>query len=139
MGEKFGRSLRHGKTLYSYDVEFEIESYLSHQGDKFARQFDANTYLLATKALDYYDPAFAHDGDLRAALAAARADFLVVSFTTDWRFAPLRSREIVRALVANQRNVSYAEIDCAAGHDSFLLADPVYHAVLTAWFDRIEV
>jgi homoserine O-acetyltransferase len=139
MGEKFGRSLRHGKTLYSYDVEFEIESYLRHQGDKFARQFDANTYLLATKALDYYDPAFAHGGDLSAALAAARADFLVVSFTTDWRFAPLRSREIVHALVANQRNVSYAEIDCAAGHDSFLLADPVYHAVLTAWFDRIEV
>jgi homoserine O-acetyltransferase len=139
MGEKFGRSLRHGKALYSYNVEFEIESYLRHQGDKFARQFDANTYLLTTRALDYYDPALAHGGDLTAALAAARADFLVLSFSTDWRFAPARSREIVRALVENRRKVSYAEIDCAAGHDSFLLADPVYHAVLTAWFDHIEV
>ncbi|MDR0633466.1 MAG: homoserine O-acetyltransferase [Azoarcus sp.] len=138
MGEKFGRSLRHGKAVYSYDVEFEIESYLRHQGDKFAQQFDANAYLLATKALDYYDPAFAHGGDLTAALAAARAAFLVVAFTTDWRFAPARSREIVYALAHNGRDVSYAEIDCAAGHDSFLLDDPQYHAVLTAWFDRIE-
>ncbi|MDR1063210.1 MAG: homoserine O-acetyltransferase [Azoarcus sp.] len=139
MGEKFGRNLRHGKAVYSYEVEFEIESYLRHQGDKFAQQFDANTYLLTTKALDYYDPAFAHGGNLTAALAAARAGFLVVAFTTDWRFAPARSREIVYALAHNGRDVSYAEIDCAAGHDSFLLADPQYHAVLSAWFDRIEV
>ncbi|MDR1228129.1 MAG: homoserine O-acetyltransferase [Azoarcus sp.] len=139
MGEKFGRNLRHGKAVYSYEVEFEIESYLRHQGDKFAQQFDANTYLLTTKALDYYDPAFAHGGNLTAALTAARAGFLVVAFTTDWRFAPARSREIVYALAHNGRDVSYAEIDCAAGHDSFLLADPQYHAVLSAWFDRIEV
>jgi homoserine O-acetyltransferase len=139
MGEKFGRSLRHGKALYSYDVEFEIESYLRYQGDKFAQQFDANTYLLATKALDYYDPALAHDGDLIAALAKARADFLVVSFSTDWRFAPARSREIVYALAQNQHSVCYAEIDCQAGHDSFLLDEPRYHAVLAAWFDRIGV
>ncbi|MDR2030921.1 MAG: homoserine O-acetyltransferase [Azoarcus sp.] len=139
MGEKFGRSLCHGKAVYSYGIEFEIESYLRHQGDKFARQFDANTYLLTTKALDYYDPAFAHGGDLIAALAAAQAGFLVVAFTTDWRFAPARSREIVYALAHNGCDVSYAEIDCAAGHDSFLLADPQYHAVLAAWFDRIEV
>ncbi|MBR0567660.1 homoserine O-acetyltransferase [Azoarcus sp. L1K30] len=139
MGEKFGRSLRHGKAVYSYDVEFEIESYLRYQGDKFAGYFDANTYLLTTKALDYYDPAFAHGGNLSAALAKAEADFLVVSFTTDWRFSPSRSREIVYALLHNQRNVSYAEIDCAAGHDSFLLDEPQYHAVLTAWFDRIKV
>ncbi|MDR3213997.1 MAG: homoserine O-acetyltransferase [Azoarcus sp.] len=139
MGEKFGRNLRHGKAVYSYDVEFEIESYLRYQGDRFAQQFDANTYLLTTKALDYYDPAFAHGGDLTAALAAARADFLVAAFTTDWRFSPARSREIVYALVHNGCSVSYAEIDCPAGHDSFLLADPQYHAVLTAWFDRIEV
>ncbi len=139
MAEKFGRSLRHGKAVYSYDVEFEIESYLRYQGDKFAGYFDANTYLLTTKALDYYDPAFAHGGKLPAALAAARAEFLVVSFTTDWRFAPARSREIVYALLHNRRRVSYAEIDCAAGHDSFLLDEPQYHAVLGRWFDRIEV
>jgi homoserine O-acetyltransferase len=139
MGEKFGRNLRHGKAVYSYEVEFEIESYLRYQGDKFAQQFDANTYLLTTKALDYYDPAFAHGGDLVAALGAARADFLVVAFTTDWRFSPERSREIVYALTHNQRNVSYVEIDCAAGHDSFLLDTPQYHAVLSAWFDRIKV
>ncbi|PLX72568.1 MAG: homoserine O-acetyltransferase [Azoarcus sp.] len=139
MGEKFGRSLRHGKAVYSYDVEFEIESYLRYQGDKFAGFFDANTYLLTTKALDYYDPAFAHAGNLPAALASAEADFLVVSFTTDWRFSPSRSREIVYALLHNRRNVSYAEIDCAAGHDSFLLDEPQYHAVLSAWFERIKV
>ncbi|ANQ87130.1 homoserine O-succinyltransferase MetX [Azoarcus olearius] len=139
MGEKFGRSLRHGKAVYSYDVEFEIESYLRYQGDKFAGYFDANTYLLTTKTLDYFDPAFEHGGNLNAALARASADFLVVSFTTDWRFSPARSREIVYALLHNRRNVSYAEIDCPAGHDSFLLDDPQYHALLSAWFDRIEV
>ena len=139
MGEKFGRALRHGKALFSYDVEFEIESYLRYQGDKFALSFDANTYLLTTKALDYYDPAFEYGGDLKAALAPAKADFLVVAFTTDWRFSPARSREIVYALAHNGCDVSYAEIDCPAGHDSFLLDDQQYHAVLTAWFDRIEV
>ena len=139
MAEKFGRSLRHGKAVYSYDVEFEIESYLRYQGDKFAGYFDANTYLLTTKALDYYDPAFEHGGKLPAALARATAEFLVVSFTTDWRFSPARSREIVYALLHNRRRVSYAEIDCDAGHDSFLLDEPQYHAVLGAWFDRIEV
>ena len=138
MAEKFGRSLRHGKAVYSYDVEFEIESYLRYQGDKFAGFFDANTYLLTTKALDYFDPAFEHGGNLNAALARATADFLVVSFSTDWRFAPERSREIVYALLHNRRNVSYAEIDSAAGHDSFLLDDARYHALMGAWFDRIE-
>ena len=139
MGDKFGRSLRHGKAIYSYDVEFEIESYLRYQGDKFAGFFDANTYLLATKALDYFDPAFEHGGNLLAALARATADFLVVSFTTDWRFSPARSREIVYALLHNRRNVSYAEIESDAGHDSFLLDEAPYHALLTAYFDRIKV
>ncbi|MCK9986890.1 MAG: homoserine O-acetyltransferase/O-succinyltransferase [Azoarcus sp.] len=139
MGDKFGRSLRHGKAIYSYDVEFEIESYLRYQGDKFAGFFDANTYLLATKALDYFDPAFEHGGNLPAALARATADFLVVSFSTDWRFSPARSREIVYALLHNQRNVSYAEIESDAGHDSFLLDEAQYHALLTAYFDRIKV
>ncbi|MCC4113760.1 homoserine O-acetyltransferase [Aromatoleum toluclasticum] len=139
MGDKFGRSLRHGKAIYSYDVEFEIESYLRYQGDKFAGFFDANTYLLATKALDYFDPAFEHGGNLPAALSRATADFLVVSFSTDWRFSPARSREIVYALLHNQRNVSYAQIESDAGHDSFLLDEAQYHALLTAYFDRIKV
>ena len=139
MDQKFGRSLRHDKPVFSYDVEFEIESYLRYQGDKFAGYFDANTYLLTTKALDYYDPAFDYDGDLVAALGRAKADYLVVSFTTDWRFAPSRSREIVYALMHSDRRVSYAEIDCPAGHDSFLLDDAQYHAVLRAYIDNIEI
>ena len=139
MAEKFGRSLRHGRNTYSYDVEFEIESYLRYQGDKFAGYFDANTYLLTTRALDYFDPAFPYGGNLPAALARASANFLVISFTTDWRFSPARSLEIVYALLHNRRNVSYAEIDCPAGHDSFLLDEPRYHGLLSAWFGRIEV
>ena len=139
MAEKFGRDLRHGKQVFSYDVEFEIESYLRHQGKKFADFFDANTYLLTTKALDYFDPAFDFGGNLPAALARAQAGFLVVSFSTDWRFPPARSREIVYALLHNRRSVSYAEISSSAGHDSFLLDDPHYHGVLSAYFERIEV
>jgi homoserine O-acetyltransferase len=139
MAEKFGRALRHGITRYSYDTEFEIESYLRYQGDKFARFFDANTYLLTTRALDYYDPAADYGGDLAAAFARAEAAFLVVAFTTDWRFSPARSREIVSALVHSEKDVCYAEIDSKAGHDSFLLEHPRYHAVLRAYFNRIEV
>lgn len=139
MDEKFGRRLRGGARKFSYEVDFEVESYLRYQGDKFAGLFDANTYLLATKALDYFDPAFEYDGDLAAALARAKADFLVVSFSTDWRFSPARSREIVSALMRNRRNVSYAEIESAAGHDSFLLDDAQYHGVLRAYFGNIQV
>ncbi|MDR3159415.1 MAG: homoserine O-acetyltransferase [Zoogloeaceae bacterium] len=139
LAEKFGRRMRHGAHRFNYEVEFEIESYLRHQGDKFAEIFDANTYLLATKALDYFDPAFDYAGDLRAALARARADFFVASFTTDWRFAPEKSREIVYALLHNGLNVSYAEIDCDAGHDSFLLATPHYHATLAAYLRGITL
>jgi len=139
MAEKFGRALRHGIMRYSYDIEFEIESYLRYQGDKFARFFDANTYLLTTRALDYYDPAADYGGDLAAAFARAEAAFLVVAFTTDWRFSPARSREIVSALVHSGKDVCYAEIDSKAGHDSFLLEHPRYHAVLRAYFNRIEV
>jgi homoserine O-acetyltransferase len=139
MAEKFGRALRHGIMRYSYDIEFEIESYLRYQGDKFARFFDANTYLLNTRALDYYDPAADYGGDLAAAFARAEAAFLVVAFTTDWRFSPARSREIVSALVHSEKDVCYAEIDSKAGHDSFLLEHPRYHAVLRAYFNRIEV
>ncbi|MCL4680351.1 MAG: homoserine O-acetyltransferase [Rhodocyclaceae bacterium] len=138
MAEKFGRRLRQGDLKFSYDVDFEIESYLRYQGDKFAGYFDANTYLITTKALDYFDPARDYGGDLAAALARASADFLVVSFSTDWRFAPERSREIVYGLVHNRLDVSYAEIESIAGHDSFLLDDPRYHAVMRAYFEGIE-
>jgi len=139
MGEKFGRQLRHGEHQFSYDVDFEVESYLRYQGDKFAGFFDANTYLITTKALDYFDPAFAYNDDLAAALARAKADFFVASFSTDWRFAPARSREIVFALLHNRRRVAYAEIDCDSGHDSFLLDDAHYHAVLRAYLENISI
>ncbi len=139
MDEIFGRNLRNGEHSFSYGVDFEVESYLRYQGDKFAGFFDANTYLLTTKALDYFDPAYAYGGDLAAAFARARASFLVASFTTDWRFSPARSREIVFALMHNRRRVAYAEIDCDAGHDSFLLDDAHYHAVLRAYLENIKV
>ena len=137
MADKFGRSLRSGKLGYSYDIEFEIESYLRYQGDKFAGYFDANTYLLMTKALDYFDPSREYDDDLNKAFAPARANFLVLSFTTDWRFAPERSRAIVKALLHNRRNVSYAEITSTHGHDSFLMRHEQYHDVMRAYLDRI--
>jgi homoserine O-acetyltransferase len=138
MEEKFGRALRSAELAYStQEIEFQIESYLRYQGDKFSEYFDANTYLLITRALDYFDPARAHGNDLSAALAAAKAKFLVVSFTTDWRFSPQRSREIVKALLDNRRDVSYAEIDAPHGHDAFLLEDPRYLAVVRAYFARV--
>jgi homoserine O-acetyltransferase/O-succinyltransferase len=139
MMEKFGRALRSGAIQFHFDVDFEVESYLRHQGDKFTEYFDANTYLLITRALDYFDPAAAHGDDLSAALAPARARFLVVSFTSDWRFSPERSREIVKALLDNRLDVSYAEIDAPHGHDAFLLEDARYHALVRAYFDRIFV
>ncbi|MDZ4254130.1 MAG: homoserine O-acetyltransferase [Sulfuritalea sp.] len=138
MAEKFGRRLRVGAGSYGFDVEFEIESYLRYQGDKFAGVFDANTYLRMTKALDYFDPALDFDDDLARALARARAGFLVVAFTTDWRFSPERSREIVHAMVHNGQDVAYAEIDSAHGHDSFLMDEPHYHAVVTNYLKRIK-
>jgi homoserine O-acetyltransferase len=139
MAEKFGRALRTGSIKFNFDVEFEIESYLRYQGDKFSEYFDANTYLRITKALDYYDPAADFGGDLARALARAQAAFLVVSFTSDWRFSPARSREIVKALVHNRRDVSYAEIDAPHGHDAFLMDDPRYHGLLRAYFDNIDI
>ena len=153
MNEKFGRQLRDavlaqardasgsldvGTYKYStQDVEFQIESYLRYQGDKFAEYFDANTYLLITRALDYFDPARAYGGDLSLALGRATAKFLLVSFTTDWRFSPKRSREIVKALLDNKRDVSYAEIDAPHGHDAFLLDDPRYMGVVRSYFESI--
>ncbi len=146
MNAKFGRQLRStvvqagASQDYRYstqDVEFQIESYLRYQGDKFADYFDANTYLLITRALDYFDPARAFGGNLSHALARARCKFLLVSFVTDWRFAPARSREIVKALLDKQRDVSYAEIDAPHGHDAFLLDDPRYHGVVRSYFESL--
>jgi homoserine O-acetyltransferase len=164
MNEKFGRSLRaptlpasrgslpaegagparggpapdlRGYLYTTQDIEFQIESYLRYQGDKFSEYFDANTYLLITRALDYFDPARHHNGNLAKSLAQATAKFLLVSFTTDWRFAPRRSREIVKALLDNRRDVSYAEIDAPHGHDAFLLEDARYMGVVRSYFDRI--
>ena len=139
MAEKFGRVLRRASLGFDFDVDFEIESYLRYQGDKFSSYFDANTYLRITKALDYYDPAGDFGGNLSAALARASAAFLVVSFKSDWRFPPPRSREIVRALLDNRRIVSYLEIDAPGGHDAFLLEDPRYHGALRAYFANIEL
>jgi homoserine O-acetyltransferase len=137
MGEKFGRMLRSGEFRYCYDVEFEIESYLRSQGDKFANVFDANTYLLMTKALDYFDPAQAHGDDLALALRRAQAQFLVVSFTSDWRFSPQRSREIVQALIAADKKVVYGEIESSHGHDAFLMLDPPYVNLMRSYLRRV--
>jgi homoserine O-acetyltransferase len=139
MMEKFGRLLRRGALGFDFNADFEIESYLRYQGEKFSSYFDANTYLRITKALDYFDPAADFGGDLASALARAKAAFLVVSFNSDWRFAPARSREIVRALLDNRRIVSYLEIDAPGGHDAFLLEDARYHAALRAYFANIEL
>ena len=138
MGAKFGRKLKDG-IRYSFDAEFEMESYLRYQGDKFAGEFDANTYLRMTRALDYYDPALSFNNDLSAALKTVQASFLVVSFTSDWRFSPARSREIVKALLDNERTVSYAEVTAAHGHDAFLMPDAHYHAILRAYLNKVQV
>jgi homoserine O-acetyltransferase len=142
MAEKFGRELQrpNGESndyRFSFDVEFEVESYLRHQGDKFSTYFDANTYLLITRALDYFDPSRRYEGSLNRALAEVQAKFLVVSFSTDWRFPPNRSREIVESLLSNKSEVSYAEIDAPHGHDAFLLDDPRYHNLIRAYFGQM--
>lgn len=137
MGEKFGRMLRSGKYQYGFDVEFEIESYLRYQGDKFAGTFDANTYLLMTKALDYFDPARRFGHDLSLTMREALARFLVISFTSDWRFAPNRSKEIVKALLDAKKDVVYAEIESAHGHDAFLMTDAPYHRLMHTYLARI--
>jgi homoserine O-acetyltransferase len=139
MGTKFGRELRADKLKYSFDVEFQVESYLRYQGEKFAtkQNFDANTYLLMTKALDYFDPAAEFDHSLTQAFARTKAKFLVVSFTSDWRFSPARSREIVRALLDNDLDVSYAEVESEHGHDAFLLPNSHYEGIFRAYMQRV--
>ncbi len=137
MRNKFGRELREDRINFGFGVEFQVESYLRYQGESFVEHFDANTYLLMTKALDYFDPAADYGQDLAAAFCRAQARFLVVSFTSDWRFAPERSREIVRALLDADREVSYAEIEAAQGHDAFLLAIPQYMRVFKSYMNRV--
>ncbi|MEL0081848.1 MAG: homoserine O-acetyltransferase [Gammaproteobacteria bacterium] len=135
MRERFDRELREGQVNFGFDVEFQIESYLRHQGETFVDRFDANTYLLMTKALDYFDPAEGHPGGLREALGGTSARFLVVAFTSDWRFSPERSREIVAALHQSGKQVAYAEIDSPDGHDAFLLPNQKYEACLRAFLN----
>ncbi len=137
MGDKFGRELREDKFNYSYAVEFQVESYLHHQGRSFVDRFDANTYLLMTKALDYFDPARDYGDDLSKALANTQCKFLVLSFTSDWRFSPQRSREILKAMLDAKLDVSYAEIDATQGHDAFLLKDPQYMQVLSSYLNTV--
>jgi homoserine O-acetyltransferase len=140
MGEKFGRELKSDKLNYDFhSVEFQVESYLRYQGEEFSGRFDANTYLLMTKALDYYDPAAANGGDLAATLAHVKADYCIMSFTTDWRFSPARSREIVDALMAARKNVCYLEIDSPYGHDAFLIPTPRYMQGFANYMNRIAI
>jgi homoserine O-acetyltransferase len=140
MGEKFGRELKTDKLNYDfYSVEFQVESYLRYQGEEFSTRFDANTYVLMTKALDYFDPAAAYGGDLAKTLSGVKADFCVMSFTTDWRFSPARSREIVDALTAARKNVCYLEIDAPQGHDAFLMPIPRYLQAFNSYMQRIKV
>lgn len=140
MGEKFGRELKSDKLNYDFhSVEFQVESYLRYQGEEFSGRFDANTYLLMTKALDYFDPAAAQGGDLAATLAHVKADYCIMSFTTDWRFSPARSREIVDALMAARKNVCYLEIDSPYGHDAFLIPTPRYMQGFSNYMNRIAI
>ncbi|HDS1696748.1 MULTISPECIES: homoserine O-acetyltransferase [unclassified Pseudomonas] len=140
MGEKFGRELKSDKLNYDFhSVEFQVESYLRYQGEEFSGRFDANTYLLMTKALDYFDPAATHGGDLAATLAHVTADYCIMSFTTDWRFSPARSREIVNALMAARKNVCYLEIDSPYGHDAFLIPTPRYMQGFSNYMNRIAI
>ena len=139
MREKFGRELKTAKLNYGFDVEFQVESYLRYQGESFVNRFDANTYLLMTKALDYFDPAAEYGGNLSEAFKQASCGFLVVSFSADWRFSSTRSHEIVEALVHSNRRVSYCEIEAHHGHDSFLMPVPQYHKVLHAYMEQIVV
>jgi homoserine O-acetyltransferase len=150
MNSKFGRTLRRNiqeeialkdqNYLYTtQNIEFEIESYLRYQGDKFAEYFDANTYLLITRALDYFDPAKEHNGNLSFAFKEIKAKFLIISFTTDWRFSPERSQELVKALLDNKREVSYLNISAPNGHDAFLLDDKRYLSAVKNYFDNISL
>ena len=139
LDEKFGRQLRDGEIKFGYDVEFQIESYLRYQGRSFVDRFDANSYLLITKVLDYFDPASETNGDLAKAMSPALAEFLIISFSSDWRFSPSRSVEIVGALLETGKRVSYIEIQSKEGHDSFLKEIPIYHQAIKTALNRIAM
>ena len=137
MKSKFGRKKQNKDYQYNFNTEFEIESYLNYQGDKFAKEFDANTYIRMTKALDYYDPTKQNKKKLSDVFKKIKSRFLVISFTSDWRFSPSRSKEIVKSLLDNNINVSYAEISAESGHDAFLMSDDHYHEILNSFFKNI--
>ena len=140
MGQKFGRELKSEQLNFDLNnVEFQVESYLRYQGEQFSTRFDANTYLIMTKALDYFDPAAAHGGNLAKTFAGASASFYLISFTTDWRFSPERSQEIVNALIAADKQVSYVDIDAPHGHDAFLIPHPRYLEAFSSYMNRIEI
>jgi len=141
MGKKFGRELRSGSFDQGIEepVEFQIESYLRYQGKNFSKSFDANTYILMTRALDYFDLARAYDNDAAKAFERALCKFLVISFTSDWRFAPERSQEIINALMKADKDVTYAEIESAFGHDAFLIPGQTrYWDLLTRYMKNVE-
>jgi homoserine O-acetyltransferase len=140
MADKFGRDLHSGSLARGNDksVEFQVQSYLRHQGSVFSESFDANTYVLMTRALDYFDLAREYQDDPVQAFSHASASFMVVSFSSDWRFSPRRSREIVDALITAGKSVSYAEIEADQGHDAFLLPIPRYLDVFTAYMNRVR-
>lgn len=137
-GANFGRDLRSGKLSFGFNVDFQVESYLHYQGERFSENFDANTYLLMTKALDYFDPSVDYDGDLSKAFANSDCKFLLVSFSTDWRFPPERSRELVNDLLRAKREVTYLEVDADEGHDAFLLPVPRYVNAFGAYLNRVH-
>ncbi|MAT92540.1 MAG: homoserine O-acetyltransferase [Halioglobus sp.] len=139
MASKFGRDLRSGSLGRGSEAnaEFQVQSYLRYQGSQFSGNFDANTYILMTRALDYFDLALEYNNDPVEAFRHARCSFMVISFSTDWRFSPQRSREIVDALIAADRPVSYVEIEANEGHDAFLLPIPRYLDVFSAYMQRV--
>ncbi|WP_252177974.1 homoserine O-acetyltransferase [Endozoicomonas sp. 4G] len=137
MGQKFGRELKNKEYSFDYGVQFQVESYLRYQGENFSGSFDANTYLLMTRALDYFDPARPFNDDLVCALSQVKAHFLLISFTTDWRFSPERSREITDALLKAGKQVSYMEVDAPQGHDAFLMNIPRYVDAVSSYMTRV--
>ena len=140
MALKFGRELRSGSfdANFSEGIEFQVESYLKYQGKRFSGQFDANSYILMTRALDFFDLARNYNDNPVAAFSGAECKFLVVSFTTDWRFSPSRSQEIVEALIAAKKNVTYVAIKADEGHDAFLLPIPRYFQTISAYMKGID-
>ncbi|GAB5498469.1 MAG: homoserine O-acetyltransferase [Pseudohongiellaceae bacterium] len=139
IGGNFGRDLRTGKLSFGFNVDFQVESYLRYQGERFSENFDANTYLLMTKALDYFDPSVDFDGDLSKAFLTSNCKFMLMSFSTDWRFPPERSRELVKHLLKAKRRVSYLEIEAEEGHDAFLLPIPRYVSAFGRYMNRIHL